>query len=349
MTDRRAMLCGVLLCSLFAASLPGPLWASDCGDPLQGTGTHEFTFEGLTRTYRLSLPPDASANQPMPLIMVFHGWGGDESEFLQFDRVIEAAGQHGYALVAPRGLGSGAPDQHNNSWTFSGSDTGLDGNGGPICNAEITSDYRYSSCAGTAANSCSWTQCQQDDVAFTLALLEHLNGQVCLDQQRIFAVGGSNGGMFTWELAQNPASAGNLRAFASLIGLPHRGYLAGPGRDGDLPVLLVTGQQDPTVPPGEWGDKRFTTTSNGTDRFYYESASAITSKWAQAHDCQLSDGAERVATPWEQVDCRSFCASDGGLPQVLDCRADMGHTYELDWAWPLVLQFFDDQGGKPSP
>ena len=277
-----------LLCVLCAVSLPAAVWASGCTQPSQATGTHEFTFEDVTRTYRLSLPPGASAMQPVPLIMVFHGWGGDESEFLQFDPVIEAAGQRGYALVAPRGLGDGEPDRHNSSWTFSGSDTGLDGNGGPICNAEITPDYRYSSCAGTAANSCSWTQCQQDDVAFTLALLEHLNEQICVDQQRIFAVGGSNGGMFAWELAQNPVSAGKLRAFASLIGLPHRGYRSGPGREGDLPVLLITGQQDPTVPPGEWGDMGFTTTSNGNDRFYYESASAITSKSMDSADSAAS-------------------------------------------------------------
>jgi hypothetical protein len=28
-------------------------------------------------------------------------------------------------------------------------------------------------------------------------------------------------------------------------------------------------------------------------------------------------------------------------PNVLDCRAAMGHTYALDWSWQLILDFFD--------
>jgi hypothetical protein len=42
-----------------------------------------------------------------------------------------------------------------------------------------------------------------------------------------------------------------------------------------------------------------------------------------------------------QTDCRTYCASDAGWPRVLDCRADRGHTYDLKWTWPLMLDFFD--------
>lgn len=342
---RWSLLTGCLL----AWSVSSTASADGCGRESLTAGVHEFSFAGIPRNFRLTLPPDAEAGQPVPLILMFHGWGGNEQEFLRFDSVVAAADQQGFAVAAPRGLGAGEPDQHNNSWTFSGSDTGLDANGGPVCDDEMTNDYSYASCAETRSNTCSWTQCQQDDVAFTLALLDYLDSQLCLDNKRIYATGGSNGGMFVWELAQNPLSAGRLRAIAPIIGLPHRGYVAGPGRDGDLPALLITGQQDPTVPPGEWGDMSFTTTSNGTDRYYYESASSITAVWAQAHDCPVSGVAGLVPTPWEAVECRSFCASDAGLPAVLDCRANVGHTYELEWAWPLVLQFFTDHGGDAAP
>lgn len=336
-----------LLLPVEAAAAAKP--TESCDAKTLHTGLHDFTFEGISRSYRLTLPPRTDSVAPIPLIMLFHGWGGNEDEFLQFDDVVAAASERGYALVAPRGLGSGVPDEHNNSWTFRGSATGLDNSGGPICDSEMTNDYSYASCAETKANTCSWTQCQQDDVAFTLALLDHLNTQLCIDTERVFAVGGSNGGMFAWELAQNPVSAGRLRAIAPIIGLPHRTYLDGPGREGELPVLLITGQQDVTVPPGAWGALGFTTTSNGSDRYYYASASAITSVWAQAHDCDVSAEISLVPTAWEAVDCRSFCASDSGLPKVLDCRADVGHDYEFDWAWPLVLQFFDDHGGRKLP
>ena len=29
------------------------------------------------------------------------------------------------------------------------------------------------------------------------------------------------------------------------------------------------------------------------------------------------------------------------MAEVLDCRVDMGHTYGLEWAWNLTLNFFD--------
>lgn len=331
--------------------MPLPALASEsrCAGPGLQEGTHEFTFAGVPRTFRLTLPPGSSNDQPLPLIVLFHGWGGNENEFLQYDSVINAADQRGYAVVAPRGLGSGAPDHSLNSWSFSGSSTGLDRNGEPVCDSEITPDNSYPSCSEYSANSCAWTHCQQDDVAFFVALLDHLETQLCIDSDRIYAAGGSNGGMFTWELGQNPLSASRLRAIAPIIGMPHRTYTDGPGREGELPALSITSQLDPVSPPGGWGDMHFTTTSNGSDRYYYASASAITASWAQAHDCHVETQASLVATPWDEVECRSYCAGGAGLPQVLDCRADLGHDYELSWAWPLVLQFFDDHGEVVSP
>jgi poly(3-hydroxybutyrate) depolymerase len=76
----------------------------------------------------------------------------------------------------------------------------------------------------TAANTCSWTHCQTNDVAFAVALVERINSNMCVDVARVYATGSSNGGMFTCELGQNAASVQNFRAISPLIGLPHRGY-----------------------------------------------------------------------------------------------------------------------------
>jgi len=67
-------------------------------------------------------------------------------------------------------------------------------------------------------------------VAFTLALIREVESKLCVDTARIFAAGGSNGGMFTWELGQNPASAATFKAIASLIGLPR--LCGSAGQDG---------------------------------------------------------------------------------------------------------------------
>ena len=312
------------------------------------SGVHEMTGpSGALRTFRVHVPAgyDFDDPAPAPLVAIFHGWGGDEDEFLGFKRVRDQADARGYILVAPRGLGSGAPDFNFNSWSFRGSTSGLDGNvpPGKICDDSITPDYSYESCntAGISQNSCSWTQCQADDVAFAVALVEHMKANLCIDDANVFAAGGSNGGMFAWELGQNETSAETFAAIAPLIGLPHRGYLDPPGKDEDMPVLVITGTMDNVVPPGEWEDPGFTTTSNFNDRYYYSGATAITRSWAEAHGCSTASGAVPFDDGIRRTDCRTYCSNDAGWPRVLDCRIQMGHSYSFQWTWPLILDFFD--------
>ena len=307
------------------------------------------THGGVTRAFRVVVPDSHDANTPAPLVLAFHGWGGNEDEFLNNNTVITESEARGYIVVAPRGLGAGPPDNSWASWAFSGSTTGLDGDGinatvsgdtPDICDDESTTDYDYPSCEGVADNGCSWTHCQADDLDFVLALLAELESGLCIDPQAIFATGGSNGGMFTWELGQDVRTASSFRALAPLIGLPHRGYLSAKGTEDALPVLSITGTRDRTVPPGEWEDSSFTTTTDG-DRYFYTGATAITQVWAQAHGCEISQPAESFDEGSEDLDCRSYCAVDGGWPEVLDCRANMGHTYNLNTSWPVLLDFFE--------
>jgi len=312
-----------------------------CGNNGIKSGTYTLEHGGRNRTYRVHIPKTYDGTTSTPLVLLFHGWGGNEDSFLDDATVRREANQRGYVLVAPRGLGSGTPDHTYNSWSFSGSTTGIDGAANAICDFSKTPDYSYRSCAGVKQNTCSWTQCQADDVDFSIALVQEIKSRLCIDDKRIYASGGSNGGMFTWELGQNPASAGTFRAIAPLIGLPHRGYLDGPGKQGDMPVLLITGMLDNVVPPGGWDDDSSTTTSNDNDRFYYTGATAITKSWAKAHDCDTSVHATPVEVGYQSVACRTWCTSDTGMPRVLDCRAQMGHTYDLSWSWKLVMDFFD--------
>ncbi len=354
---RLSMMTAMVCVSLAAQAAPSP--SAGCGGTSLASGIHTLQRQGLTRTYRLHLPSGYSATRPAPLVIVFHGWGGDENEFLDDASVKRETDTHGYVVVAPRGLGAGAPDERRNSWTFRGSASGIAGKSAenplpqttfprksaPICDTGLTSDYRYPSCKrGIAGNTCSWTQCQDDDVDFTLELLQQVESQLCIDTARVFATGGSNGGMFTWELGQNPRSAPLFRAIAPLIGLPHRGYLDGPARAQGMPVLLITGTRDTTVPPGAWNDARDTTTSNGNDRYYYTGATAITRQWAAAAQCDIRRSPAPVDTGSPPADCRSYCTGTADKwPSVLDCRAPMGHDYGLAWSWKLILDFFDQR------
>lgn len=316
-----------------------------CGHFAVGSGSYTARHRGVTRHYRVYVPQGYDGTHPMPVVLAFHGWSGDENEFIDDAAVIQDADRRGYIIVAPRGLGSEGPDHRNNSWTFRGSTSGVAPNGEPICDATLTPDYRYPSCRSDVAKStCSWTQCQDDDVDFVQALVQRVESTWCVQSERVYAVGGSNGGMFVWELLQNPKTSGLLRAAAPIVGLPHRGYLDGPAGPTATPVILITGVRDPVVPPGPWDDTSATTTSNDNDRYFYTGATAIMRRWAAASGCGVAES--EAATPFgaAAADCRSYCAREAGKwPRVLDCRADMGHDYGLSWSWPLIMDFFDRQ------
>lgn len=339
----------VLVITLLAAKSPAEAVNPSIACPQHAarSGLHTLKQGGIQRSYRVLLPE--AVGTPAPLILVFHGWGGDENQFLQDGQLAALSRERGFVIAAPRGLGSDGEDQSLNSWSFSGSTTGLDADGinaevagdtAAICDDAITPDYSFPSCAQVKSNSCSWTHCQADDVDFTLQLIGELSAGYCIDLDNIFVVGGSNGGMFAWELAQNPKSAPMFRAIAPIIGLPHRGYLKPPGAARPIPALLITGLLDEAVPPGEWEDSTFTTTSNDNDRYYYTGASAIMRTWSQAHGCSVDEPAAPLKAANPDADCRTYCPQESSFPAVLDCRAQMGHDYGLSWSWELILDFF---------
>lgn len=324
---------------------------SQCPQSQWGAGEYSLFRGELERRFRVHVPASYDPQRPAPLVVAFHGWGGDDMEFLRHSAVRQELDARGVILIAPSGLGPEEPGRQPASWSFSGSTTGLDGDNvntsviddtNAICDDDRTIDYTYPSCADVAANGCSWTHCNDDDRDYAVALVRAAKANLCVDEARVYAVGGSNGGMFSWDIGRELEAAQTFRAVASLIGLPHRGYLAPPVRVGGMPVLLVTGTNDPTVPPGNWGDKNFTTTTDG-DVYYYTGASAISEVWAEAHGCDVSVPPSAVDVGIDNVDCRGWngCSGDGRWPPVLDCRRDMTHIYGLEWSWALVLDFFE--------
>ena len=326
-----------------------------CSQTNWTSGALSIEHNEIERKFRVHIPLNYKSDTPAPLVLGFHGWSGNENEFLDNQTVRSQLDEYNYIMITPLGLGSAEPDSSYASWSFRGSTTGVDGDeinqlvandSEKICDTDSTPDYTYQSCADIAENTCSWTQCLDDDVSFVSFLAAQAQENLCVDADRIFATGGSNGGMFVWELGQNERTANIFRALAPIIGLPHRGYLDEPKKPNGLPAILVTGMRDTTVPPGDWDDKSFTTTSNG-EAFYYTGASAITEKWAIALDCDVSIPPKIIDLDVAStLECRGWgnCRDTNSYPSILDCRgAEMGHTYNLDDSWPLIMDFFNDR------
>jgi phospholipase/carboxylesterase len=70
-----------------------------------GPDCHESTTSGFIHCVRL--PPEADPDRPVPMIVMLHGWGGDEGAMWVFKQVIPP----GVAVITPRApldLGNGS-------------------------------------------------------------------------------------------------------------------------------------------------------------------------------------------------------------------------------------------------
>jgi poly(3-hydroxybutyrate) depolymerase len=99
-----------------------------------------------------------------------------------------------------------------------------------------------------------------DDVGFTLDMIKSLSDQYCIDPDRIYATGQSNGGGFSANiLACDPVASRRIAAFAGVSGAYYQGtsdancnadtvpITCNPGRR-NVPVLEFHGQEDDTIP-----------------------------------------------------------------------------------------------------
>jgi pimeloyl-ACP methyl ester carboxylesterase len=86
-------------------------------------GSMSITHNGIERQMRVYIPSSYKSDTPSPLILAFHGWGGDENAFLGNSTVRNQLDEHNYIMIAPVGLGSS--ESSLASWSFRGSTTGL--------------------------------------------------------------------------------------------------------------------------------------------------------------------------------------------------------------------------------
>jgi polyhydroxybutyrate depolymerase len=153
-------------------------------------GDHEFalTHKGLPRNYLVHVPPQAAARSPLPVVVNFHGAGGNAEVQKAYSRMDRAADRDGYIAVYPNGTGG-------------------------IGNRFLT--WNAGTCCGRAA------ALQADDVGFALAMLDDLARRIAVDPQRIYATGLSNGSMMAYRLAaEAPHRIAAVAGVAGTMTLP---------------------------------------------------------------------------------------------------------------------------------
>jgi polyhydroxybutyrate depolymerase len=216
------------------------------GDGKLTAGDHTRTLwvGDLDRRYRIYIPAKYDASKPTPVVLVYHGGGGNPEGMIKLCGMNAKSDQAGFIVVYPFGTGR----FEDSLLTF---------NGGECCGYAMQNNV--------------------DDVGFTRALLDDLEGIVNVDKDRVFATGLSNGGIMSHYLASELSD--RIAAIAP-VGGPL--MMETPRNKRPVPVMHFHGTKDEFAPfKGGYG-KGFLG-RNGITSF--RSVDHTTQSWVEANGC----------------------------------------------------------------
>ncbi len=261
-----------------------------CAGKNGAAGERSISIEsgGLERTFLLSAPESALNGGPVPLVLVFHGVLADGNAIQTVTGFPEKAAQEGFITVAGDGI--------ERSW-----------NAGLCCDPAMRLGI--------------------DDVTFARDMVAAVEAEYCIDPERIFVTGFSNGAAMAFKLT---CDASDLFAGFAPVGGTIAQFPCEPSQP--RPVETINNLEDPVVPfrAGE------------------EVAFPLSLEWNGCADDlvveQVADNAEcRSTTTCDDSVHTGFCAV-GGLGHVwpggaTDPNGDFSAT---DHIW----DFFAAVGGE---
>lgn len=170
---------------------------------------HTVTAGGLERSYLLYVPPGATRDAPVPLVLVFHGGTGRAAQMARMTRFTALARVERFAVAYPEGIGE--------NW-----------NDGRIVPSSEAHAHGI------------------DDIGFIRTLLDIVNALHPIDPKRIFATGISNGAFFSHYLAAHLSD--RIAAIAPVVGGIADPFHKTMSPTNPVSVFVLQGTADPLVP-----------------------------------------------------------------------------------------------------
>lgn len=234
---------------------------------------------GNTYSWFGDAPESYVAGQPHPLILNFHGLGSNGGEQVAFSEIQQSADPAGFITVHPTGQPN---DNGQPSWEL----------------LQVDDPAR-------------------DDVAFVEDLIAAASDVWCVDQNRIYAMGMSNGGFFTAVLVC--ALGDRIAAGASVAGVSFDDINCAP--DAPTPYLAFHGTDDAVVPYAGGGES---TLNGGTANAFFEQKMLEEfGQFAERFGC----GTPTASDFSDTVTQHDFAACDAGAELTFYEIADGGHSW----------------------
>jgi polyhydroxybutyrate depolymerase len=253
---------------LDTSSAEQPICAGRAQQPTNTTW--KVTVDGKERTFVVHVPKAYDPSKPTPVVLNFHGYTMNPKLEDWLTGMSAKADAADFIVVYPQGTGS-------------------------------KSSFNAGICCGDAARD------GVDDVAFTRAMLDHLEADLCVDARRVYATGMSNGGFMAHRLACEMSD--RIAAVAPVSGINGDPSCA-PGRA--VPVLDFHGTDDPTVP------------YDGDPKRGRLSAPDSVEGWVKRDGCD-EQGVETAVSPG--VRCVAHHGCRDGAEVTLCTVAGGGHTW----------------------
>jgi len=272
---------------LLASCLPGLPDLPQSPPPGNYRVNTPIRFNLSQRDFLLHVPQGYRGGVPLPLLLVMHGAFSTAVQTERETGFSALADREGFLVAYPEGIGVFGFLQH---W-----------NAGHCCGKAATDGV--------------------DDVAFVDAVIAEIRRRLNLDPQRIYMVGMSNGGMFTYRYAaERTTTLAAAAVVAGTIGSHQVGGGASwqlPTPAAALPLIVFHGLSDDHV-PAAGGNSPL----KGAARTYAAVAEA-TAFWRTANGCQ----GEPVEVPWQGGQRRQWLGCAEGSSVEVNLLTDWEHQW----------------------
>lgn len=249
-------------------------------------------YAGTGRHYLISVPSRYSPNHRHPLLLVFHGGGGNPEQVLKSSDIVEKAEKENWLLVAPAGSGRFA--RRLLTWN-------------------VGFGFGYA------------MRNRVDDIGFVRHLLQLLKANYSIDANRVYATGISNGGilchLLAAELSDQIAAIAPIVATAGGRAKEQRLWTIPATPNRAVSVIAFNGALDERVPSEGGWQKRFT----GHDPVEMWSVKQTIDFWVRHNRCNETPTVENNEVKQYRRFTHSGCRAGSEVTQYI--LLNQGHAW----------------------